>query len=81
MKKKFFAPVPLEWRFDPTGAGDTFAGGFAGFITQLKIFISKLWKPQLFKVQLSIILRREIRNRQNGGTKKETKWKVACLKR
>jgi sugar/nucleoside kinase (ribokinase family) len=31
----FFAPaLPLEDVFDPTGAGDTFAGGFAGFITQ-----------------------------------------------
>jgi sugar/nucleoside kinase (ribokinase family) len=31
----FFAPaLPLAEVFDPTGAGDTFAGGFAGFITQ-----------------------------------------------
>jgi sugar/nucleoside kinase (ribokinase family) len=31
----FFAPaLPLEEVFDPTGAGDTFAGGFAGFLTQ-----------------------------------------------
>ena len=31
----FFAPaLPLKEVFDPTGAGDTFAGGFAGFITQ-----------------------------------------------
>lgn len=31
----FFAPaLPLEEVFDPTGAGDTFAGGFTGFITQ-----------------------------------------------
>ena len=31
----FFAPaLPLEEVFDPTGAGDTFAGGFSGFITQ-----------------------------------------------
>ncbi|MFC6875566.1 PfkB family carbohydrate kinase [Flavobacterium myungsuense] len=31
----FFAPaLPLADVFDPTGAGDTFAGGFAGFITQ-----------------------------------------------
>ena len=31
----FFAPaLPLANVFDPTGAGDTFAGGFAGFITQ-----------------------------------------------
>ncbi len=34
-KNVFFAPaLPLEEVFDPTGAGDTFAGGFAGFITQ-----------------------------------------------
>lgn len=31
----FFAPaLPLEDVFDPTGAGDTFAGGFSGFIAQ-----------------------------------------------
>lgn len=30
----FFAPaLPLEEVFDPTGAGDTFAGGFAGYVT------------------------------------------------
>lgn len=29
----FFAPaLPLEEVFDPTGAGDTFAGGFSGFL-------------------------------------------------
>jgi sugar/nucleoside kinase (ribokinase family) len=34
-KEIFFAPaLPLEEVFDPTGAGDTFAGGFSGFITQ-----------------------------------------------
>ncbi|MBK8599282.1 MAG: bifunctional hydroxymethylpyrimidine kinase/phosphomethylpyrimidine kinase [Flavobacterium sp.] len=34
-KEIFFAPaLPLEEVFDPTGAGDTFAGGFTGFITQ-----------------------------------------------
>ncbi|MFM7473936.1 MAG: PfkB family carbohydrate kinase, partial [Crocinitomicaceae bacterium] len=31
----FFAPaLPLEEVFDPTGAGDTFAGGFMGYIAQ-----------------------------------------------
>lgn len=31
----FFAPaLPLEEVFDPTGAGDTFAGGFAGFLAK-----------------------------------------------
>ncbi|MEX0997027.1 MAG: PfkB family carbohydrate kinase [Flavobacteriaceae bacterium] len=33
----FFAPaLPLEEVFDPTGAGDTFAGGFAGFLSKSK---------------------------------------------
>lgn len=33
----FFAPaLPLEAVFDPTGAGDTFAGGFVGYLTQTK---------------------------------------------
>ncbi|MDT8414345.1 MAG: PfkB family carbohydrate kinase [Flavobacteriaceae bacterium] len=33
----FFAPaLPLEEVFDPTGAGDTFAGGFVGFLAQTK---------------------------------------------
>ncbi len=33
----FFAPaLPLEEVFDPTGAGDTFAGGFIGFIAKTK---------------------------------------------
>lgn len=32
----FFAPaLPLEEVFDPTGAGDTFAGGFAGYLSKI----------------------------------------------
>jgi sugar/nucleoside kinase (ribokinase family) len=32
-EKVFFAPaLPLEEVFDPTGAGDTFAGGFMGYL-------------------------------------------------
>lgn len=35
----FFAPaLPLEDVFDPTGAGDTFAGGFAGYLDSTKDF-------------------------------------------
>ena len=31
----FFAPaLPLEQVFDPTGAGDSFAGGFIGYLEQ-----------------------------------------------
>ena len=33
--KVFFAPaLPLEEVFDPTGAGDTFAGGFTGYLAE-----------------------------------------------
>ncbi len=36
-KNIFFAPaLPLEEVFDPTGAGDTFAGGFAGYLASTK---------------------------------------------
>jgi len=36
-EKVFFAPaLPLEDVFDPTGAGDTFAGGFMGYIAATK---------------------------------------------
>jgi len=36
-KQIFFAPaLPLEDVFDPTGAGDTFAGGFIGHLAQTK---------------------------------------------
>ncbi len=36
-KHVFFAPaLPLEEVFDPTGAGDTFAGGFMGHIAKTK---------------------------------------------
>jgi sugar/nucleoside kinase (ribokinase family) len=34
-KQIFFAPaLPLEEVFDPTGAGDTFAGGFIGYLAK-----------------------------------------------
>lgn len=36
-EEMFFAPaLPLEEVFDPTGAGDTFAGGFVGYLTNSK---------------------------------------------
>lgn len=35
----FFAPaLPLEEVFDPTGAGDTFAGGLVGYLTKTNDF-------------------------------------------
>lgn len=36
-EEMFFAPaLPLEEVFDPTGAGDTFAGGFVGYLANSK---------------------------------------------
>ena len=36
-EKIFFAPaLPLAEVFDPTGAGDTFAGGFMGYLASTK---------------------------------------------
>jgi sugar/nucleoside kinase (ribokinase family) len=36
-KQVFFAPaLPLEDVFDPTGAGDTFAGGFIGYLANTR---------------------------------------------
>jgi len=36
-KEVFFAPaLPLEGVFDPTGAGDSFAGGFIGYLQKTK---------------------------------------------
>ena len=36
-ENSFFSPaLPLEEVFDPTGAGDTFAGGFIGYLTKTK---------------------------------------------
>ena len=39
IKRCFFAPaLPLEEVFDPTGAGDSFAGGFTGYLAKQKTF-------------------------------------------
>ena len=46
--KIFSAPaLPLEVVFDPTGAGDTFAGGFAGFLTMTNNFSFENMKQAL----------------------------------
>ena len=40
--KMFFAPaLPLEEVFDPTGAGDTFAGGFSGYLAKTEDYSFK----------------------------------------
>lgn len=46
--KMFFAPaLPLEEVFDPTGAGDTFAGGFTGYLTMKNDFSFKSMKKAI----------------------------------
>ncbi|WP_283642695.1 PfkB family carbohydrate kinase [Croceibacter atlanticus] len=43
--KMFFAPaLPLEEVFDPTGAGDTFAGGFSGYLAKTEDYSFKNMK-------------------------------------
>jgi len=44
----FFAPAfPLEAVFDPTGAGDTFAGGFMGYLARLGAVDSGAFRPAI----------------------------------
>lgn len=47
-EKIFFAPaLPLEEVFDPTGAGDTFAGGFIGHLAKAEKFNFETFKTAL----------------------------------
>jgi sugar/nucleoside kinase (ribokinase family) len=50
MIRMFCSSIPLEEVFDPTGAGDTFAGGFAGYLTQSENILFENMKTLLFKV-------------------------------
>jgi sugar/nucleoside kinase (ribokinase family) len=44
----FFAPAyPLEAVFDPTGAGDTFAGGFMGYLARLGVVDAGAFRPAM----------------------------------
>ena len=55
----FFAPaLPLEEVFDPTGAGDTFAGGFAGFLAASKnISFDNMKTPLFMDLLASFVLK------------------------
>ena len=49
-KEVFFAPaLPLEEVFDPTGAGDTFAGGFVGHLCATQDFSFENMKRAVIK--------------------------------
>ena len=67
----FFAPaLPLESVFDPTGAGDTFAGGFAGFLAQTEnISFENMKKAVILRIRACIVLCREIWHRPPRVTK------------
>ena len=60
----FYAPaLPLEEVFDPTGAGDTFAGGFAGYIAKTgDTSFENMKNAVIYGSALAYILRREIWN-------------------
>jgi len=48
--KMFFAPaLPLEEVFDPTGAGDTFAGGFSGYLASTGDYSFKNMKKAIIQ--------------------------------
>ena len=49
-KQVFFAPaLPLEDVFDPTGAGDTFAGGFCGYLDKTRdISFENMKRPIIY---------------------------------
>ncbi len=68
----FFAPaLPLEEVFDPTGAGDTFAGGFVGYLSETENDIIQQFKECCNPwIQSRFILRRTFWNRKNGKFKK-----------
>ena len=53
----FFAPaLPLEEVFDPTGAGDTFAGGFVGYLASTKdISFENMKNALIYGSNLSLI--------------------------
>jgi len=62
-KEVFFAPaLPLEGVFDPTGAGDSFAGGFIGYLQKTKDISFENMKRAVVHGCNSIILCRKVWN-------------------
>ena len=62
----FFAPaLPLEEVFDPTGAGDTFAGGFIGHLAKTKDISFENMKTAIIVGSDGKFLRRKIRAAKN----------------
>ncbi|RPD96545.1 sugar kinase [Aureibaculum marinum] len=69
----FFAPaLPLEEVFDPTGAGDTFAGGFIGYLAQSKdISFANMKNAVIYGSNMASFCVEKFGTRRMEGLKKE----------
>lgn len=79
----FFAPaLPLEEVFDPTGAGDTFAGGFTGYLTKKDdISFENMKKAIIHASNLaSFCVEKFGTERMQGLTKKEVQQRLQQFK-
>ena len=65
--KVFFAPaLPLEDVVDPTGAGDTFAGGFIGYLAHTdNISFETMHKHQIKNHKFNLIFTCRYTNKLN----------------
>lgn len=75
----FFAPaLPLEEVFDPTGAGDTFAGGFIGYLSETKdISFENMKRAIIFgSAMASFCVEKFGIERINGLTSEEVETRV-----
>ncbi len=81
--KVFYAPaLPLEVVFDPTGAGDTFAGGFAGYLTKTNDFSFNNMKNAVIygSVLASFCVEKFGTERMQNLTEKEVKERLLQFK-
>jgi len=81
--KMFFAPaLPLAEVFDPTGAGDTFAGGFCGFLAKTEdICFDNMKKAIIYGSNLaSFCVEKFGTERMQELTKEEVKNRLKAFK-
>jgi sugar/nucleoside kinase (ribokinase family) len=81
--KMFFAPaLPLAEVFDPTGAGDTFAGGFCGFLAKTEdISFDNMKKAIIYGSNLaSFCVEKFGTDRMQELTKEEVKNRLKSFK-
>lgn len=76
----FFAPaLPLEEVFDPTGAGDTFAGGFVGHLSATKDYSFENMKRAVIigSAMASFCVEKFGTERMNGLAKEEVSQRIS----